>query len=84
MYECWALISVHNGYDREWTKGWDCGTYKATGATAFRPEYNMEAIFYVAEEDLCYDKYPEGMCDECLMIGFHKLQCDTGYWEKVK
>jgi len=65
-------------------RGWDVGVNKESGLTAFRPEYNMEAIYYVAEEDLCYAKYPEGMCEECLTIGFHKLSCDTAYWESKK
>lgn len=75
MYECWALISVHNGYDREWVKGWDCGTYRSTNATAFRPEFDMERVYYVADEDMCYDKSPPGHCVECISKGYHKLTC---------
>lgn len=81
MYECWALI---NGI---WTQGWDVGTYKSTGATAFRPLFDMTQVFYVAEEDLCYAKDapscpPPGHCVECMSEGCHKPTCTKQYEER--
>lgn len=50
MFECWARIG------NEWIAGWDCGKYKSTGATCFRPEHDMSQVYYIAEEDLSYSK----------------------------
>lgn len=82
MYECWALISPYTDYELEWVRGWDVGLDKESGLTAFRPEYNMEAIFYVAEEDLCYAKTPPNHCVECMCEGYHKLTCSKQYEER--
>lgn len=90
MYECWAFIQVYDDYPKEWVRGWntgvnkECGSYRSTNATAFRPEFDMDRVIYVAEEDLCYDRFPKGMCEECLMTGYHKMGCSTQYWEKLK
>lgn len=84
MYECWAFIQVYNDYPKEWVRGWNTGVNRESGLTAFRPEFDMERVYYVAEEDLCYDRFPKGMCEECLMIGYHKFTCETGYRESKK
>lgn len=76
MYECWALI---NGI---WIQGWDVGTQKGIGATAFRPLFDMTQVFYVAEEDLCYAKAPPGRCVECMCEGCHKSTCSKQYEER--
>lgn len=76
MFECWAMI---NG---EWLRGWDCGAVDSN--IAFRAECDIETVYYVAEEGLCYDAFPSGMCEECLMIGYHKFTCEKGCVEITK
>jgi len=81
MHECWALISGI------WTQGWDVGTYKSTGGTAFRPLFDTTQVFYVAEEDMCYARddpscLPPEHCVECLCKGYDKLTCEIGRKER--
>lgn len=51
MFECWALISG------EWIKGWDVGLNKDTKLNAFRPDHDMESVYYVTDAELSYTKY---------------------------